>query len=64
MREALGGLDNIGLWQVMRDQYGMNAGLDRIGEPDEVGALIAFLLSDKATYLTGAMINIDGGTDF
>ena len=64
MREALGGLDNFGLWQVMRDQYGMNAGLDRIGEPDEVGALIAFLLSDKATYLTGAMINIDGGTDF
>jgi 3-oxoacyl-[acyl-carrier protein] reductase len=63
-REALGGLDNTGLWQVMRDQYGMKAGLDRIGEPAEVGELIAFLLSSKATYLTGAMINIDGGTDF
>jgi 3-oxoacyl-[acyl-carrier protein] reductase len=63
-REALGGLDNVGLWQVMRDQYGMKAGLDRIGEPHEVGELIAFLLSPKAAYLTGAMINIDGGTDF
>jgi 3-oxoacyl-[acyl-carrier protein] reductase len=63
-RAALGGLDNVGLWQVMRDQYGMKAGLDRIGEPDEVGELIAFLLSPKAAYLTGAMINIDGGTDF
>lgn len=63
-REALGGLDNIGLWQVMRDQYGMKAGLDRIGEPADVGELIAFLLSPKAAYLTGAMINIDGGTDF
>jgi 3-oxoacyl-[acyl-carrier protein] reductase len=63
-REALGGLDNVGLWQVMRDQYGMKAGLDRIGEPHEVGELIAFLLSGKAAYLTGAMINIDGGTDF
>jgi 3-oxoacyl-[acyl-carrier protein] reductase len=63
-REALGGLDNVGLWQVMRDQYGMKAGLDRIGEPEEVGELIAFLLSPKAAYLTGAMINIDGGTDF
>jgi 3-oxoacyl-[acyl-carrier protein] reductase len=63
-REALGGLDNVGLWQVMRDQYGMKAGLDRIGEPHEVGELIAFLLSAKAAYLTGAMINIDGGTDF
>jgi 3-oxoacyl-[acyl-carrier protein] reductase len=63
-RAALGGLDNLGLWQVMRDQYGMKAGLDRIGEPSEVGELIAFLLSPKAAYLTGAMINIDGGTDF
>ena len=64
MREALGGLDNKGLWQMMRDKYGQKAGLDRIGEPHEVGELIAFLLSDKAAYLTGAMINIDGGTDF
>jgi 3-oxoacyl-[acyl-carrier protein] reductase len=63
-RAALGGLDNVGLWQVMRDQYGMKAGLDRIGEPHEVGELIAFLLSSNAAYLTGAMINIDGGTDF
>jgi 3-oxoacyl-[acyl-carrier protein] reductase len=63
-RAALGGLDNVGLWQVMRDQYGMKAGLDRIGEPHEIGELIAFLLSPKAAYLTGAMINIDGGTDF
>jgi 3-oxoacyl-[acyl-carrier protein] reductase len=63
-RDALGGLDNVGLWQVMRDQYGMKAGLDRIGEPQEVGELIAFLLSGKAAYLSGAMINIDGGTDF
>jgi 3-oxoacyl-[acyl-carrier protein] reductase len=64
MRDALGGLDNVGLWQVMRDKYGQKAGLDRIGEPHEVGELIAFLLSPKAAYLTGAMINIDGGTDF
>lgn len=63
-REALGGLDNMGLWQLMRDKYGQKAALDRIGEPHEVGELIAFLLSPKAAYLTGAMINIDGGTDF
>ena len=56
--------DNDQLWQVMRDEWGMNCGLDRIGRPHEAGELIAFLLSDKAAYLTGALINIDGGTDF
>ena len=30
----------------------------------EVGELIAFLLSDQAAYMTGALINVDGGTDF
>jgi NAD(P)-dependent dehydrogenase (short-subunit alcohol dehydrogenase family) len=48
----------------MRDKFGMKCGLDRIGEPHEVAELIAFLLSEEAAYLTGALINIDGGTDF
>lgn len=62
--EALGGGDPAVLWTEMRDRYGMKAALDRISDPREVGELIAFLLSDKAAYLTGALINIDGGTDF
>jgi len=57
-------VDDVRLWQVMRDQWGMAAGLDRTGRPHEAGELIAFLLSDQAAYLTGALINIDGGTDF
>lgn len=56
--------DDAGLWAAMRDQWGMANALDRIGQPQEAGELIAFLLSDKAAYLTGALINIDGGTDF
>ena len=44
--------------------HGMSIALGRAGRPREVADLIAFLLSDRAAYLTGATINIDGGTDF
>jgi 2-hydroxycyclohexanecarboxyl-CoA dehydrogenase len=33
----------------------------RIGEPEEVAAVIAFLASDDASYLTGQTINVSGG---
>lgn len=37
--------------------------LGRPGQPDEVAALIAFLLSEESSLLVGNMILIDGGTD-
>jgi 3-oxoacyl-[acyl-carrier protein] reductase len=33
----------------------------RLGRPEEYGDLVAFLCSDKAAYITGAVIPIDGG---
>ena len=33
----------------------------RMGTPDEVARLIAFLLSDESTYTTGACYTVDGG---
>src|SRR4051794_39750562 len=33
----------------------------RLGQPDEYGDLVAFLCSDRAAYITGAVIPIDGG---
>mmetsp|Transcript_38079 Transcript_38079/g.113744 ORF Transcript_38079/g.113744 Transcript_38079/m.113744 type:complete len:267 (-) Transcript_38079:258-1058(-) len=35
--------------------------LGRVGQPEEVGELIAFLVSDKAKFITGETIAIDGG---
>jgi NAD(P)-dependent dehydrogenase (short-subunit alcohol dehydrogenase family) len=35
--------------------------LGRMGEPDEIGKVAAFLASDDASYLTGQTIYPDGG---
>lgn len=34
---------------------------NRFGEPEEVADLVAFLVSDKSSYITGEVININGG---
>lgn len=35
--------------------------MGRVGEPSEFAALVAFLTSDRASYITGASIAVDGG---
>jgi 3-oxoacyl-[acyl-carrier protein] reductase len=35
--------------------------LGRLGTPDEVSGIVAFLLSDRASYITGASIDVAGG---
>ena len=35
--------------------------LRRIGEAEEVGELVAFLLSDRSSFITGQIISVDGG---
>ena len=35
--------------------------LQRVGSPDEIASLIAFLASEEARYITGASLTIDGG---
>ena len=45
----------------LREDFGFDAALERPGQPDEIGALIAFLLSDRCGFLTGQTIYVDGG---
>lgn len=52
------------LERVMVEDWGMHVALGRPGRPEELGDVIAFLLSERASYLTGATVNVDGGTDF
>jgi 3-oxoacyl-[acyl-carrier protein] reductase len=35
--------------------------VNRFGKPDEVAAAIAFLVSERASYITGVSVNVDGG---
>jgi 3-oxoacyl-[acyl-carrier protein] reductase len=44
--------------------FGHPAHLPRAGSPAEVGPVIAFVASRRNSYMTGANINVDGGSDF
>ena len=43
-------------------ELGTTVPLGRVGEADEVANVIAFLASQAASYVTGASINVDGGS--
>jgi NAD(P)-dependent dehydrogenase (short-subunit alcohol dehydrogenase family) len=40
---------------------GMQA-LKRLAQPDDIGAVVAFLASDEARWITGDTVNVDGGS--
>jgi 3alpha(or 20beta)-hydroxysteroid dehydrogenase len=45
----------------MRDAQIELTPLERVGQADEVAAIVAFLLSDAGSYISGAEIPVDGG---
>jgi NAD(P)-dependent dehydrogenase (short-subunit alcohol dehydrogenase family) len=45
----------------IRDDYLINTPLPRAGDVEDVALLALFLLSDAASFITGQIINVDGG---
>jgi 3-oxoacyl-[acyl-carrier protein] reductase len=53
--------DNWGGWEQMEEHAAGDVPAGRLGTPEEYGDLVAFLCSQRAGYVTGASIPIDGG---
>jgi NAD(P)-dependent dehydrogenase (short-subunit alcohol dehydrogenase family) len=58
------GGDPYALMSAIDKHFGHPAHLPRAGLPDEIGPVVAFLASRRNSYMTGANINVDGGSDF
>lgn len=52
---------NWGGWETMEREAAKEVPAGRLGTPEEYGDLVAFLASDRAAYVTGTSIPIDGG---
>jgi len=49
--------------QKIRDAYHARLPIKRYGKPEEIAAAAAFLASDEAAYITGHLLDVDGGFD-
>jgi NAD(P)-dependent dehydrogenase (short-subunit alcohol dehydrogenase family) len=61
------GVDETDLEDVARfigEGFGHHIFMGRAADPSEIGPVIAFVASARNTYMTGANINVDGGSDF
>jgi 3-oxoacyl-[acyl-carrier protein] reductase len=58
------GNDPYALMDAIAEHFGHPAQMPRAGLPDEIGPVAAFLASRRNSYMTGANINVDGGSDF
>ena len=47
--------------EAIYERWAASTPMNRIGEPKEFAAVVAFLCSERASYLTGVVIQVDGG---
>ena len=45
----------------MADELANRAVLNRLGEPQEIAEVVSFLSSDRASFVTGQLLSVDGG---
>ncbi|EGT3615654.1 3-oxoacyl-[acyl-carrier-protein] reductase [Clostridium perfringens] len=50
-----------GLSEKVKEEASKNIPLKKLGNPEDVANLVGFLASDAANYITGQVINVDGG---
>ena len=53
-REGISAADAVGRWEAQIP-------MGRLGDPREFAALVAFLASERASYITGQSVAVDGG---
>lgn len=53
-----------GSYAVMADLFGTRIDLGRVAQPDEIAQAVAYCASESNTFMTGAHVNVDGGSDF
>ncbi|MBR9791086.1 MAG: SDR family oxidoreductase [Gammaproteobacteria bacterium] len=61
MQKSAGGANADAALQQGRDKASGNIPLKRLGLPDEVASVVAFLASEGAAYMTGCDLTVDGG---
>ena len=64
--EGVGGNpdDTRDAYRVMAETFGSAIDLGRVGLPEEIAEAVAFCASPHNSYMTGASLNVDGGSDY
>ena len=47
--------------EALLEHWNKNVPMERIIQPQEIGELVSFLLSDRASAISGAVVYVDGG---